>query len=326
MTTQSFSTPSKKLIRQKWIKPLLQLISDISGEKLLYFGLPGAEAEDIDDWIEFLHIVFAFQDEDTRYPNAYQKLYDKLESLERQKKIRSFSVFDGYMERVIMEGFDSQNREFNLSEIVTLYNLDFCNQVDFPIKSQTIEGEPLIIGKFDAIKRLLEIQKGINNLSTKFVLFLTIHCSYNDKKTKSHFDSPHQFSKYVSETNTKLKGKGDDKNARSLRLYIIEHLSKYFSSAGFIGDFLPTIFYEGLGNTQMLLFTIIGTKMENEVPNQEIDTEGLIKSKFLSPNNANTGFENFTRIELNEQDNYFNNSVELFKETTTFKNYWQNNA
>jgi hypothetical protein len=321
MTDTSFSTPAKNLIRQRWAKPLLEFIHDHLGQKLLYLGLPGAGAEDIMEWIEFLHTIFAFQCEDERYPDAFKNLFDKLDLLEQQEKIDSFSLFDGFMEQVIMEGVDNQNNIFNLNDIVTLYNLDFCNQIDFPIKSQTKEGEPLLIGKLDAIKRLLEIQNSIADMSSKFVLFLTIHCSYKDKQTKIYLERQ-PYKQYIANTNKSLKGKGHERNARSLRLYIIENLKTFFLNEGFIPEFLPTVYYQGLGDAPLLLFTIVGTRGNVELSDEVVSN--LINSKFLTPNEDNSSFENQMLEELEETDNKTTDSVEAFTSSETFNNYWQN--
>lgn len=322
MTTKnmSFSTPAKNLIRQKWAKPLLKLINEHLGKKLLYLGLPGSEAEDIFEWIDHLYKVFAFQCQDERYPDAYLLLDKKLTDLEDQGKIDTFSLFEGYLEKVIMNGFDDQNKTFNLNEIVTLYNLDYCNQIDFPIKSQNIEGEPITIKKFDSIKKLLEIQSGILDVSTKFVLFLTIHCSYKDKQTKAYLQHNKIYKEYVLKINKVLKGKGSEKNARSLRLYIIENLKPFFYDEGFIPEFLPTVFYEGKADTPMLLFTIIGTKGDEEIKQQEVNK--LINSKFIKPNDANENFTHHTLTELDEIEGAYTDSVQAFTTSNTFQNYW----
>lgn len=318
--TKSFSTPAKNLIRQKWVKPLLKLINEQSGKKLLYLGLPGSEAEDIFEWIDHLHTVFAFQCGDERYPDAYQLLYNKLESLEEQGKIETFNLFEGYMEKIIMDGFDDQNRIIELKEIITLYNLDYCNQIDFPIRSQTVEGEPLIIKKFDSIKKLLEIQNNFSDVSTKFVLFLTIHCSYKDKQTKAYLQHDLNYKEYVLKIHKTLKGKGHEINARSLRLYIIENLKPFFSDEGFIPEFLPTVFYEGMKNTPMLLFTIIGTKEEHKLSQDVV--KNLINAKFIKPNEDCDDFISHTLTQLKERENAYTDSVQAFTTSHSFQNYW----
>ena len=89
MTILPFSS-AKILIRQSWAKPLLQFIHDHLGQKLLYLGLPGPEAEDVETWIEVLDVIFAFQCEDSRYPDAYRSLFDKLNIL---GTTRSYQLF-----------------------------------------------------------------------------------------------------------------------------------------------------------------------------------------------------------------------------------------
>ena len=167
---------------------------------------------------------------------------------------------------------------------------------------------------------MLEIQNSISDVSTKFVLFLTIHCSYKDKQTKAFF-SQDQYKHYFANTNKALGQKGHDKNARSLRLYIIENLKTFFSNEGFIPEFLPTVYYQGLSDTPLLLFTIVGTKGSLELTNESVNN--LINAKFLIPNADNTGFDNQALEGMEEIDNISTDSVEAFSASTTFNNYWQ---
>lgn len=99
--TKSFNTKAKSLIRNEWGKPLLKFISKRLDKKLIYLGLPSPEAEDIEDWIEFIDEVIAFQCREYGKPSdvnqsrkEIEKLEKKLNKYERQGHLNTFTVYD----------------------------------------------------------------------------------------------------------------------------------------------------------------------------------------------------------------------------------------
>lgn len=293
------------------------------GQKLVYLGLPSPETEDVIEWIEFLKIIIAFQCDDERYPDAYTVLFDKLADLERRGDIESFQAYRGYIEQVILQGRDesvgASSQPFDLGEIVTLYNLDFCNSVDSPLEFLDEEGNYHTVYKFDAVKKLLETQERLSDISSKFVLFLTVHCSFKGGELENYLlDCPHN--EYVKDVRKNLKS--HDKNARIVRLFVLDALQGYFRSYKFIPKVLPTIFYRGLRNTYLLHFTILGTKYNSPGPAPWLqDFSALIKSKFVTVeenNFTNLTTEGFTEAELDDI-----NPVNIIASSPTFKKYWK---
>ena len=101
---------AKQVIREQWCMPLLKFIHDSLGCKLIYLGLPGPEAIDLLSWIDYIEQVIAFQCRDYPKPSSVsqskarvQELEGKLRELERQGKIKTFAVYDGYIEEVIFK-------------------------------------------------------------------------------------------------------------------------------------------------------------------------------------------------------------------------------
>ena len=214
---------------------------------------------------------------------------------------------------------DDRNAIFNLNEVVTLYNLDFCDNIKFPYSGINKNGVAIEISKFDAIKRLLEIQNSLNYTSTKFVLFLTVHASYRNYENEIHtYLAKSVFKEYYRSITKFLKGKGHDRNARILRLYIVEQLQRYFLEERFIAEFLPTLFYKGIKDAPILLFTVIGTK--NHVTMYEQDINNLITQKFLTTEGST--FINHTLDEVSEIDITDINPVTLLQNSHTYQNYW----
>jgi len=164
MANSSFeSTDNKKVIRHTWNTELLRFLVATFKKKLLYFGLPAPNAEDIYDWSEFLEYVVAFQCRD--YPNpsdpdqndiAIRTLEKNLNVLQRKKIISDFIIYDGYIEEVITNKKDNINQKFELKDFITVFNLDFCNAITNPLsifneKTQKTE----IVYKLEIIKKIL---------------------------------------------------------------------------------------------------------------------------------------------------------------------------
>ena len=132
--------PSKQVIRTSWCKPLLGFIHDQLGHKLTYLGLPAEEAHDVFSWIDYIDYVIAFQCRNYPHPSSVEqprgviiKLEKKLLELERQGKLNSFSLYDGYIEEVLIKGKDIDGQQYIQDRTVMVYNLDFCNSISVPI-------------------------------------------------------------------------------------------------------------------------------------------------------------------------------------------------
>ena len=193
-----FNTKAKQIIRRDWAKPILSYLRDTLGKKLIYLGLPDVEAHDVKEWLDYLDKVYAFQCREYPKPsNSSQSresvlaLEETLRTLERIQKLSTYDVYDGYIEEVVLRGYDNSPdvKEFLSEEVVTVYNLDFCGQVTSPLEYIDKKGNKQQAYKFDAIKRLMNIQADLPFPSKKFVLFLTLHCSYDGKELES-FQKP----------------------------------------------------------------------------------------------------------------------------------------
>lgn len=317
----SFSTEQKIAIRKHWGKPILKFMHKQLGSKLLYLGLPSPEIEDLIEWIDYLNNVIAFQCDDDRYPNAFEILKERLYELERAEKIGTFQAYNGFIEEVILQGYDNSNETqlFDLNEIVTVYNLDFCNRIDSPIEIVDRAGNFRSVYKFDAVNKLLGLQKSFSDLTSKFVLFLTVHCSYKGGELKDYLETcTHQ--DYLQTVRSSLRS--HDCNARIVRLFVLDTLSMYFRTFGFIPQFLPTILYEGLNGTPLLHFTVIGTKNEGAgLPPWYQNTSELIKQRFLGV--GKTYFENIKNELIEESEINEVNPIDQFINSSSFIKYWK---
>ncbi len=326
---ETFTTPHKNLIRNSWNKPLLKFLSKKEGQNLVYMGLPSPEAEDLNDWIEYIDSVIAFQCRDHKHASSpeqsrgqVEKLENYLRDLERKNKINNYVVYDGYLEEVVLRGYDNSPNviDFRVGQFITLYNLDFCNKVSTPITYVDKKGNTVKAFKFEAIGKLLDFQKSISSISKKFVLFLTVHCSYDGKELQDFIQNPK--SEEIKKAIAELGGLSTlQKNERIIRLFVSHLVKVKYEASGFTPKILPVIRYEGIGKTPLLHFAIFGIHKElsgGDVRVYQTLSE-ILKERFI--NIEEDAFINSNEAVLDEVEVKVN-PVEYFVESKTFKKLW----
>ncbi len=319
-----FNTISKNIIRRDWGKKIIEFISIHLNSKLTYLGLPSPDAKDIEEWIEHIDEVIAFQCRD--YPNPsspeqdkknIEQLQYKLSEFERKGIINSYVVYDGYIEEVVLKRRDNTGIEFALNNTIHIFNLDFCNSITSPLEIVEYDtGEVKKVYKFDAIKILLELQNLVNSKIKKFVLFLTIKSSYSGKELEDFNSSitqiiPSDISSY-------------EKRIRFLRNYVITTVKNFFEHNGFIAEFLPTIEYEGDNKHKLLHFTVIGTNKKDDAtpvaPSfQKVDD--LIKERFITIDEEEL-VEKVTE-KISESNLNSCNPVDIFESSKSYNKFWK---
>jgi hypothetical protein len=325
------NTIQKEVIRTQWCKSLIKFVHKKLGYKLIYLGLPGPQALDLLEWIDYIDQVIAFQCREYPKPSSVNQsrekvleLESKLADFERQGKLTTFSLYDGYIEEVILRGRDINGNKLSQNDVVTIYNLDFCNGITVPLEVKDDEGNIQEYYKSDAIRRLLETQRDISSQTRckKFIMFLTVHSLFWEEEAK----------KFVSETESEPLKKyflkinslhGAPRWIRLLKAYIFETVQKYFCNYDFTPEFLPVIYYKGAGldrENWLVLFTIIGAENKgiSEAPCFQ-RTGNFLNQKFLTVYNKSL-------ISLNQEGiveiNCIQNSVEAFKNSECYKQLW----
>lgn len=321
--------PSKQVIRMAWCKPLIQFVHETLGYKLIYLGLPGPQALDLLEWIDCIEQVIAFQCRDYPNPSSIDQPHDKIEELEtklrefeRKGKLATFALYDGYIEEVVLRGRDTNGNHFGQTDVVTIYNLDFCNGITMPLKIPDDLGNVYSYYKSDAIKRLLEIQRDVTSQvrSKKFIMFLTIHSSFWDQEARN----------FISQTDSQplrlyfqqIKSLDrHEKNIRLLKSYIYNTIIIYFRYCDFTPEFLPAVYYKGSGKNNWLLhFTIIGAlnKGISVAPCYQ-RTEDFLNQKLLTVKDENIVLR--TDRSISESD-CSPNSVDTFSKSECYNKLW----
>lgn len=332
--SKKFNSNAKQIIRINWAKPLLALLHNTLNKKLIYLGLPDTEAHDVKAWLEYIDIVYAFQCRDYPKPSEPEQsretvlaLENTLRTLERKRQLTTFDVFDGYIEEVVLRGYDNSPtiKEYLQEDTITIYNLDFCGQVTSPIEYVDKNGNSAQAYKFDAVKRLLEYQKKITFPNKKFIMFLTLHCSYDGKELEKFLQNPpnSDIENYINPISKMSKGK---KSPYSVKAFVLHNLRQFFTSNDFIPEFLPVIYYKGDNKHPLLFFTIIGTQVKEQgsglpVPFQRI--KNLLNQAFISVDDENS-FVNNQELKLDKTVEVKRiNTPHLFKISKTFKKMWK---
>jgi len=322
--------PIKKVIREHWCKPLLSHFTQMLGCKLTYLGLPGIMAIDVIAWIDHLKKVIAFDIGDYSSPyndkaakENISKLYQTLSNLEKRGQIDTFSLFHGYIEEVVLRGFDRGGIKFDQNDLVTVYNLDFCNSLTVPLNiTDPLTGKTTTYYKTEVLRKLLQIQTELAkvNSGSKFIIYLTLHSHFLQSEAEKLFSGYNNsfYKKYdasISHLDQQYK------NIRLLRYYILETVKTLLCANQFTPEFLPTIYYHGTGRNWLLCFTIIGTYVQNPSSiapfNQSI--EDLVQEKFLQANKKT--IEYFVQGKLPEADCNIN-PVDAVKKLKSYQEIW----
>ena len=324
-------TIQKKVLRTQWCKSLIKFVHEKLKYKLIYLGLPGPQALDLLEWIDYIDQVIAFQCRDYPNPSSINQSRDKvlelekkLRDFERQGKLTTFSLYDGYIEEVVLRGRDINGSYFGQNDVVTIYNLDFCNGITVPLEVKDDKGNIQKCYKSDAIRRLLEIQRDISSQTRckKFIMFLTVHSFFWDQEARNFIKQTESeaLKKYFSKIRSLY---GWRQRIMRLKAYIFDTVKRYFCNYDFTPEFLPVIYYKGAGSVienWLLLFTIIGAdnKGISEAPCFQ-RTNDFLSQKFLTVRGKSL-------ISLNQEGiveiNCLQNSVEAFKNSECYKQLW----
>jgi hypothetical protein len=288
-----FNHPNKTIIRNFWCKPIIKGLYEILGQNLVYLGLPGLHAIDLVSWIEYLSYIIAI--DCGHYSEKFNigkaranihKLNTILNRLERENKISGYSLYLGYIEEVVLKGLDRNGERFAPNKIVNIYNLDFCNSLTVPLKIVDLKGQITKYFKNEVIRKLLEFERDLlkPDHEKKFVMFITVHSNFWQNEAEQYFKSKNdlRFKEY-SHVIDRLDIA--EKTVRLLRMYFIDILKSHFTTAGFTPYFLPTIYYKGLGNNNLLCFTVVGkyVKLPSAIAPFNQDFDKLISEKFITP-------------------------------------------
>ncbi|MFA6275627.1 MAG: hypothetical protein WC622_02700 [Pedobacter sp.] len=282
----------KDLIRKLWCKPLIKALSDTLKKKLIYIGLPDIEALDVLEWIDYLDKVIAFQCSSYKKGEVIDvaKLDDLLQKLERQDKIKSGFVYQGWMEDIVMGGLSERGQTYAQNDFLKIYNLDFCSNILVPRQVLNEQGKVIkYITKLDVIDKFLEYELVASNdgKGEKFIMYITVNTNSFDEDLSAIKDAC--IKKYLKKISA-IK-KPEVLAVRHLKAYCYSMLSERFRKYDFHVEFLPPVFYHGssypnrdtgkLLPHRMMTFTILGTRRKDAEQLYVQDCEKFLNDKFI---------------------------------------------
>lgn len=174
MRSSSFTaSPAKRIVREIWNTPFLQYIHDEYGIKYRYFGLPGPNIEDVRLWRNMIEEVVAFE----LPPLGIDERSDLVQLRANLMKLKILHVvYCGSFEDVVIRRKDMEGQEYKQDRLITLYNLDFCDEISSYVATQELGQKRL---RYEAIRVILLDQKqcylSINDgQPCYFIILLTV--------------------------------------------------------------------------------------------------------------------------------------------------------
>ncbi len=263
----------KRIVRQMWDTPILRWLYEQWGAKYFYFGLPGPAAVDIKLWREMIGRIVAFEVESEGASNPRRNI----EELGRNLTLLgiSHSVYCGFMEEVVLDEEDRDGRKLNLDDLVTLFNLDFCNRISGRI--ETIMG--VRCRRFEAIREVLTIQRRLfrRTGSNKFVMFITTLDSLHVREVERFMNQDltqemRDFVEAILEENP-LPSRGYVENTELSKAFVFSLLRDYLHGQNIQSVFLPPVSYMGrTARSPMIHFAVV-CYMEAEEEAQVVETQ-----------------------------------------------------
>lgn len=322
----------KDLIRKLWCKPLIKILSDTLKKKLIYIGLPDIEALDVLEWIDYLDKVIAFQCSSYKKGEVIDvsKLDNLLQALERQDKLKSSFVYQGWMEDIVMGGLSERGQIYVQTDFLKIYNLDFCSNLLVPRQIVNEKGRVInYITKLEVIDKFLEyeLEAGNQGKGEKFVMYITVNTNSFDEDLTSIKDSI--IKKYLKKIST-IK-KPEVLAVRHLKAYCFSMLNEKFKKYDFNIEFLPPVFYLGsnypnketrkLQSHRMMTFTILGTKRKDTQELYSQDCEKFLNDKFIFATDKVISCFNDERYI--EESDYDPDIQKIIENSYTYQNLWK---
>lgn len=246
-----FDNPGKKTVREAWNTPLLQFLNSEHGFRYRYMGLPGIDILDLQLWRHMIDEVVAFESRakpENNDPDGRRNVL-ALRTKMRQQGINGHAYF-GSMEEVVILGRDQDGAKYDQSKLVTLYNLDFCDEISSPVQTLNAGSQ---VWRFEAIRHILRDQKACyeqGDASGYFVLLLTVRDQIGVDKLALHFSQPFADSQQYwnsCQQSCPLPTTGYvlGQHSWSLKTLIHDQMRQWFGNPNVSALFFPVVKYTG---------------------------------------------------------------------------------
>lgn len=251
----------KRIIREKWDTPILNYFKNYWQTLYFYFGMPGKRALDIILWKSLIRRVVAFEVENNG---------DRSDIIELQRQLNLLGInhelYCGYFENVIIQKRDIDNKHYRQDDLVTLYNLDFCDSITSKIL--TSAGNKCL--RFEALRTILDIQHQISQSTSqkKFILFLTIRDQIHTLVLREFLklELPASIRDFNNSARKVIEVKAQKIQRHTLltKSFVFHALRTYFQGHGVTSYFYPLIRYTGASVSSPMLHFVILCSFDSE--------------------------------------------------------------
>jgi len=247
-----YNTVGKITVREAWNTPVLKYLNQKYNFKFRYLGLPGEDLHDVKLWKDWIEEVIAFELPGDLVPSDPEGR-KKIEKLRRNMLIQQIPgrVYFGAMEDVILLGQDYDGEKYSHKKLITLCNLDFCDEISSPVQTSQ-KGKQVL--RFQAISHIISEQYHIykqDHEHNYFMLLLTIRNQMKSDRLRQYLSSG-----LLAESNSFLENCGGLTNIPAtqlcigtatwaLKTFIYDFLKKDFYGNRISSLFFPTVKYLG---------------------------------------------------------------------------------
>ncbi len=239
---------AKRFVREQWDTPFLRHLHEHYRIRYRYMGFPGTELVDVKLWRDMLDEVVAFE-----LPARTGDRRAWITELRRNLRalgIRSITYF-GSLEEVVVLRKDLDGQEYGQENLITLYNLDFCNE----IASRVDTREGLKAWRFEALRTVVKDQHDCyrrNGGQPCFIILLTVRNQIRAEQIRD-FLRPRNLiadvDRYcrICEPHRRIPGRGPliGSHAWSLKAFLYNTLRSYFGAPNISALFFPLVKYMG---------------------------------------------------------------------------------
>lgn len=179
-----FDTVAKRVVREQWNSPILRFLNEEHGFRYRYLGLPGVDLLDVQAWREVIEEVVAFEVPARR---TQSDPHGRRNIAKLRRNLRLLGIpgraYFGPMEEVVILRRDYDGNRYDPSKVITLYNLDFCDEISSAIETE--DGRR--VWRFEAIRQILTDQRAAFQEyggPGVFVVLLTIRNQIESQKLR----------------------------------------------------------------------------------------------------------------------------------------------
>lgn len=251
MSSSSFRDSSaKRVVREKWNTPFLRYIHDNYDVKFRYMGFPGTDLIDVRLWEDMIEEVVAFE-----LPSPSGDGREWIQTL--RLNLRKFGIngvaYLGSFEEVVILGADFEGEPYKQDKLITLYNLDFCDEIGSAVETRERGKKRL---RYEAIRVILLDQKRCyldreDSQPCYFIILLTVRNQMEANKIRECLSG-----QLLSETHSyclsceKIKpipasGQIMGNHTWSIKAFLYDTLIGYFKAPNISTLFFPVVKYVG---------------------------------------------------------------------------------